>query len=141
MTRLEKQLIDKLRKAGIEFTVSTIEEDYSGYDIVVGDKKVDLKAQTTNSKYDTVLLSLRHKNKVGDWILPGYIRRNDIYVWCYDDGEDCIWEISPERLHTIEPFADKFYMKSAKTDYFGHEQVLAAYPKAECTKISLKGEE
>ena len=102
MNNLEKQLIEKLKESGIDVIVSSKEEDYSGYDITVGNKKIDLKAQTTNSKYDTILLSLRHRSKNGDWILPGYLRRNDIYVWCYDDGDNCIWEISPEKLHSIE---------------------------------------
>ena len=93
MNNLEKQLIEKLKESGIDVIVSSKEEDYSGYDIMVGNKKIDLKAQTTNSKYDTILLSLRHRSKNGDWILPGYLRRNDIYVWCYDDGDNCIWEI------------------------------------------------
>ena len=82
MNNLEKQLIEKLKESGIDVIVSSKEEDYSGYDITVGNKKIDLKAQTTNSKYDTILLSLRHRSKNGDWILPGYLRRNDIYVWC-----------------------------------------------------------
>lgn len=97
-----------------------------------------MKAQTTNSKYDTILLSLRHRSKNGDWILPGYLRRNDIYVWCYDDGDNCIWEISPEKLHSIELFSTKFYKKSAETDYFNNEHILAVLPKTECTKIFMK---
>lgn len=138
MNNLEKQLIEKLKESGIDVIVSSKEEDYSGYDITVGNKKIDLKAQTTNSKYDTILLSLRHRNKNGDWILPGYLRRNDIYVWCYDDGDNCIWEISPEKLHSIELFSTKFYKKSAETDYFNNEHILAVLPKTECTKIFLK---
>ena len=140
MNNLEKQLIEKLKESGIDVIVSSKEEDYSGYDITVGNKKIDLKAQTTNSKYDTILLSLRHRSKNGDWILPGYLRRNDIYVWCYDDGDNCIWELSPEKLHSIETYSVRFFTKSAKTDYLGREHFLAVIPKNECNKIELKEE-
>ena len=78
MNNLEKQLIEKLRKSDIHLTVSRMAEDLSGYYITIGDKKIDLKAQTTNSKYDTIILS---RSKNDDLILPGYLRRNDIYVW------------------------------------------------------------
>ena len=140
MNNLEKQLIDKLRKSDIHLTVSRLAEDLSGYDITIGDKKIDLKAQTTNSRYDTILLSLRHRNKNGEWILPGYLRRDDVYTWCYDDGDNCIWELSPEKLHSIETYSVRFFTKSAKTDYLGREHFLAVVPKDECNKIELKEE-
>lgn len=141
MNNLEIQLIKKLTDSGIHLAVSRQKADFSGYDIVVGNKKIDLKAQTTNGRYDTVLLSLRHRNKKGVWILPGYLRRDDVYTWCYDSGDNCIWELSPEKLHYIETYTVRFFIKPAKTDYLGNEHFLAVIPKEECTRIDIMGEQ
>ena len=43
-----------------------------------------------------------------------------------------------EKLHSIELIATKFYKKSAETDYFNNEHILAVLPKTECTKIFIK---
>ena len=44
MNNLEKQLIEKLKESGIDVIVSSKEEDYSGYDITVGNKKNRLES-------------------------------------------------------------------------------------------------
>lgn len=57
-----------------------------------------------------------------------------------DDGDNCIWELSPEKLHSIETYSIRFFTESAKTDYLGREHFLAVIPKDECNKIELKEE-
>ena len=77
------------------------------------------------------------------------LRKSDIHLTVsrlaedlsgYDSGDNCIWELSPEKLHSIETYSARFFTKSAKTDYLGREHFLAVIPKNERNKIELKEE-
>lgn len=138
MNKLEERFIEILEKEGFVFTVATKEQDYSGYDIIVRGQKIDLKAQTTNTRYpDTVLLSLEHNSYGDNWEKPKYLQRDDVYVWCFNG--DSIIEFSPEVLHNSLQDCKTIY-KSGDTDYFHREHKLAVVPKSLGRKILLSKE-
>ena len=123
------------------FTVqdfSGTETDFDGVDCYVFDKDgrrkhVDFKAQTTNSDYNTVLLSLMHrKPNTNEWSLPKYLERNDVYVWCICVDTGVIFEISPKMLSEIGRWVAFTLHKKGGTDYFGREHLLAAIKQCDC---------
>ena len=123
------------------FTVqdfSGTETDFDGVDCYVSDKDgrrkhVDFKAQTTNSDYNTVLLSLMHrKPNTNEWHLPKYLERNDVYVWCICVDTGVIFEISPKMLSEIGRWTAFTLHKKGGTDYFGREHLLAAIKQVDC---------
>lgn len=123
-------MIEELRKAGHTVVVADKETDYSGIDCFINGQAVDLKAQTTNGDYDTVLLSLRHTDCYGNWILPGYLRSKNIQVWF--NSPEAFYIL--EDPHTVEQIATRFIFKSGDTDMFGNDHMLAVIPKSKLTK-------
>lgn len=134
-----KNPIDIIQEHG--FTVqdfSGTETDFDGVDCCVTDKyggrkHVDYKAQTTNSDYPTVLLSLMHRKPgTNEWHLPKYLERNDVYVWCICVDSGVIFEISPKMLSEIGKWIAFTLHKKSGTDYLGREHLLAAIKQCDC---------
>ena len=134
-----KNPIDIIQEHG--FTVqdfSGTETDFDGVDCYVTDKDgrmkhIDYKAQTTNSDYNTVLLSLMHRKPgTNEWHLPKYLERNDVYVWCICVDTGVIFEISPKMLSEIGKWIAFTLHKKSGTDYFGREHLLAAIKQCDC---------
>lgn len=131
MKDYELKMIQEIRAAGYTVEIATLEQDYNGIDCFINGQPVDIKAQTTNPDYDTVLLSILHSANT-HFILPGYLRNSGIQIWMND--QDCFWVL--EDASKILELATEFKYKSGATDKFGNEHVLAAIPKSKLKRVS-----
>lgn len=125
MKDYELNMLQEIRDAGYNVEQATLEEDYHGIDCYINGQPVDIKAQTTNGNYDTVLISCMHTSN-GKWILPGYLKNSSIQIWLNDTN--CFWVI--EKPDEIPGLADRFLYKSGATDKFGNKHVLAVIRKS-----------
>lgn len=134
-----KSAIEIIQEHGFQVKDFTgTQTDFDGVDCYVYDKEgcmkhVDYKVQTTNSDYNTVLISLMHrKPNTNEWHLPKYLERNDVYVWCICVDTGIIFEISPKMLSEIGKWTAFTLHKKAGTDYLGREHLLAAIKQSDC---------